>query len=392
VAAQGSEVGEKLTAAERHALEHPLNLADAHTRQRVTGPLLREVIEELGELFQSAERTPQADLERRFLETFLTASGQACGLQLGGALLCYSASSAMEIVANHLRLTRLRRVALVEPTFDNIPDILTRHGLVLSPVSAELYDYPSDLVRRAVATRSSVLFLVMPNNPTGHRLPPSGLFEIATACKDAGLLLCLDFSFRLFDDEAVSYDQYEILRLSGVSFIGIEDTGKIWPLLDQKASILLSSSDILTGLTTIHDDFLLNISPLTLAVVEKACRISSGMSFSDVTSLIRTNRSIVTSDLMEPSGGRITRPFRLSCVSVDFLALHEASLRRLLPAASSRGVAVLPGRQFYWSAPRLGNSTFRIALARDTSDLRRGVAILTEELRRLSRPGSGGES
>ena len=87
---------------------------------------------------------------------------------------------------------------------------------------------------------------------------------MANVCSEAGALLVLDFSFRPHSELSTAYDAYEVLTSTGVSFIGIEDTGKTWATHDLKVGLTVTSDDI-AGLThRLHDELLLNISPIVL--------------------------------------------------------------------------------------------------------------------------------
>src|SRR5713226_7164286 len=123
-----------LTEIELAAIAAGINLADGHARHELTASQ-QKIVYQLHDLFfQAAEISPTL-LDRRAQSAFLTAVGQHTAMSQAEVLSCYSSSVAMEIFARSLQASDIRRVALIHPTFDNIPDILRGVGMSLYPLS-----------------------------------------------------------------------------------------------------------------------------------------------------------------------------------------------------------------------------------------------------------------
>jgi enduracididine biosynthesis enzyme MppP len=346
-----------LTEIELASFETGINLADGHARHALTG-LQQGIVRQLHDMFdQAAEASPPL-LDQQAQSAFLAAIGQHAAISHAEVLSCYSSSVAMEIFARSLQASDVRRIALIHPTFDNIPDILRGMGMSLFPVGEEsLVDgsawLPSDI---------EVLFITTPNNPTGAVLPLDALTHWARVCSARGIILALDSSFRGFDKRS-QYDHYDILIREGCRFVIMEDTGKLWPTLDLKIGFLAFSPDEQLPLHRIHTDILLGVSPLIMLLVQRFAEDAHNGGFGELSRFIDANRSLLRNQLSAvPS---LSFPDPASRISVERLALPEDyagstvwhELRR-------RSVHVLPCRQFFWAEPDAGERSVRLALSR----------------------------
>ena len=98
-------------------------------------------------------------------------------------------------------------------------------------------------------------------------------------------------SFALMDGGTRWFDIYDLLESSGVSYLLIEDTGKVWPLQDAKCAILMTSRDIYPAIYDIHTSVLLNVSPFTLNMLTRYLRDSESDGFASIRNVISTNRA-----------------------------------------------------------------------------------------------------
>jgi aspartate/methionine/tyrosine aminotransferase len=338
---------ETLTEYEKLAKFQVLNLSDGHARQ-----------------FQS-EHTPIAEAEDNFKTEFFHLAGQTSKISKDNSsqtLICHSASSACEIIANYLRLKSLR-VALLEPTFDNIPNILRRHGIPLIPLKENFLMHFSDSISEQ-NLEFDVIFIVCPNNPTGATFNRKIWENIANYCKKYEKLMIVDVAFRFFSSE-MFWDQYEMLDKIGVDYILIEDTGKTWPTLDLKVGLLNSSKKIYPTIDKIHDDYLLNVSPFILNLISEYIEQTrrDGIDQS-IWSLSQSNRKT----LYDAIGGTFLRPLCQSeIMSVAWLEIDDSvtlSGEDIYDKLIQENVHVLPGTHFYWNSPEQGKRCIRVALSR----------------------------
>lgn len=366
---------EKLTARQRRAMSSTFNLADAHARQSLSVAESR-IIDELSDVFRTAAAADPVEMEAEVFEAIVALTGQQCATGFP-RFPCMSASVATEIVANLLRL-RGTTLHLVEPCFDNIPDILRRHGVRLEPFAHE------DAL--AVSRRADTLFMLLPNNPAGLIIDEASFRSMVRSAAGRGCLLIFDFCFRAFDPALWAFDQYRVLGEERASFIAIEDTGKIWPTLDQKVSFIVCSPDQEQGLREIHDDILLELSPLTLCLVRRFCAASSTDRLASVRTMIQHNRSVLRARIGQ--AGLPLRPVNsFSTVSVEWLALQTTvGAAEIVRRAARQGAFIHGGHPFYWANPARGEGFLRIALARSPDDFTSGVdrvlAVIHEMMRR----------
>jgi enduracididine biosynthesis enzyme MppP len=360
-----------LTEIELAAMESGNNLADGHARYELTASQ-QKIINQLGEMYALAAEASPALLDQQAQSAFLTAVGQHSAVSGAEVLSCYSSSVAMEITARSLHTSGVRQVALIHPTFDNIPDILRGAGMDLMPMSEESLMAGSG----RLPDGAEVLFITTPNNPTGQVLLPEALTHWARECASKGVILVLDSSFRGFDKRA-QYDHYAILVEEGCRYIIMEDTGKLWPTLDLKIGFLAFPRDERLPLHRIYTDILLGVSPLLMLLVQRFAEDAQDGGFSELHRFIHSNRALLRKRL---SGiPAVSFPDADSRISVERLALPAgftgSDMRHTL---CERAVHVLPCRQFYWAEPEAGERYIRLALSRPPEMIRTAAAAICD--------------
>lgn len=365
---------ENLTQFENLALSSKLNLADGHARQEPT-PAQQKVISELPALWAEAAERPVDEIEREACEAFFGVLGQhRHPFSAGRVLSCYSSSLAMEIFARALA-TRAEAIALIHPTFDNIPDILRGVGLRLVPVEEDLLheqDLPAELLESV-----GCVFVTTPNNPTGRVMPEQRLRALADQCAAHDVVLALDTSFRGFDTDA-HYDHYAVLEDSGCRWVVIEDTGKLWPTLELKIGWLVRSARVDLPIEKIHSDILLGVSPLVLLMVKRFSADAAEGGLADLHGAIADNRALLRAALADVPDVGFVDPF--SRTSVDRLHVGARSGMDVWSAVRAHQLYVLPCQKFHWAAPEEGAHTLRVALSRNPLALSAGAQVLRSVL------------
>jgi aspartate/methionine/tyrosine aminotransferase len=371
-----------ITQHEIRALRQTYNLADAHTHQKQSCTQ-QQIVASLPQLWYSAERRKQAELERAFTESFFTLHNQLSLLHRSeGVYLTYAASISTVIAAMYLRSTN-RRVGLIEPCFDNLHDLLKNTGIRMESIPESVFIHEDQIYENLARYSAGVdaIFLVDPNNPTGFSIMAGGrrgLEEVIRFCGDHEKLLILDLSFAAFsvmDPLIGRFDIYEMLDDSNVSYISIEDTGKTWPLQDAKCSVLVTSYDIADQVYDFHTSVLLNVSPFVLNIVREYVEDSRRDGFASVRDIITDNRSLVRAALdsplleyCEPRVNTSVAWFRITDPGIASSRLHNDVLRQ--------EVYVLPGKYFYWHHRQEGERFIRIALARESGLVREAMSRL----------------
>jgi aspartate/methionine/tyrosine aminotransferase len=345
----------KLTRYERRGLVGGWNLSDGHARHEFTP--YPSVLQRMPELFVEGERGNLRVIDEEFESTFFRYAGQHSYSELRSPLYNYACSLSIEVVANYLRARRLS-VSLIHPTFDNLADILRRNGVELRSLEQDWLTGGWS-PEREIGT--DALFLVCPNNPTGQNLTQAEFERVVEYCAARGKLLIIDFSFRFFSD-FVEWDQYELLRRSGVDFIALEDTGKTWPTLDLKVGLTVASDGIYESLLRINEDLVLNVSPFTLKLLTAFIGIDANDGAEHARLAVAKTRRLLR-ELIEPTPLTLHSPD--SVISVEWLRLPECWMAsQLCEWLAAHDVHVLPGMPFYWARPHQGESYVRISLSR----------------------------
>jgi aspartate/methionine/tyrosine aminotransferase len=344
-----------LTQYERIGISRGLNLADGHAHQHQDAVQSR-IVQRLARLFTAAETANQSEVELEFQRRFFEVAGQYSVTSNSRSLLCYSASQSVDLVAALLAAENMS-VGLLQPCFDNLATLLRRRGVALLPVAERA-------VLGVDPSGPNALFLTQPNNPTGFLLSPEEFERLAARCANTGTVLIVDWTFRFFTD-LDRWDQYEILDRCRTSYICIEDTGKTWPTLDLKCSILTASADLQPALAELHNDMLLNVSPFVLKVLAEYL-VDAEVRGLDaaVRRVVAVNRRALRAAL---DGSILTPGSPHSSISVEWLRVASDSLSgmEIVDLLDGAGVAILPGDHFFWHAPDVGARFVRIALARD---------------------------
>lgn len=377
-----------LTQHEIQALKTKYNLADAHTHQRQS-PSQEKIVEQLPNLWYQAEEDQQSYFEERLTDAFFRLHRQPTARLLGRTMLSYSASVSTMVAAMYLK-QRDMTVALIEPCFDNLTDLLRNMRVPLQALPEELLRDPARIRERLDAeVTADAIYLVDPNNPTGFSLLTDGRagFEAVIAhCVERERLLMIDLCFASFAlcDGTDRIDLYELLESSGVTYIALEDTGKTWPIQDAKCALLTASRDIHDTVYNLHTSVLLNVSPFVLNLVAHYIEDSIDDGFASVRDLLARNaeaaREALDGTILEYQRPRVT-----TSVSWYRIRPPELTATKLQRALLDEDVYVLPGTYFYWDRPDRGERFIRIALAREPRVFAAAIARVREVLRRHGR-------
>ena len=353
-----------LTEYEKAALEGVFNLADAHTHQSQSHGQ-RGIIGRLDQIWYEAEKRSQSYFDQLFISTFFQSQGQETALTINRTLLAYSASVNLMIVANWL-MKRKARIGLLEPCFDNLPDLMWQSHIELVPISEEQFRSDPNKVWDLALDG---LFLLFPNNPTGFLAFQDEEefrdFVKTGASKQKLLILDLCFApFLMMPGNPGRFDMYKVLEEAKCTYLTIEDTGKTWPVLDAKCSALTASEDIFQDILDIQSDVLLNVSPFILNLLTAYIKESSSNNYAALSEVILPNFTYLTS-IAPQIGMKIQKGDSL--VSVAWLKILSAQQDALSTQHyfEQNGVHVLPGNYFFWSNKRRGGEYLRVALARD---------------------------
>lgn len=362
----------KLTEIENYSLKGEYNFADGHARYL---PLVLEnyITSNISNIFKLTDYKRQKETEYNFLSNFMLLAGQYNVDVYNNAIFAPSASISIEIIAHYLKIER-KSVGLIEPTFDNIADILVRNNINLIPVDEILIS--GDISEHLSKLKIDALFLVFPNNPTGFTISNKKFIEIVSYCVKKNILLIIDISFRFFDKELTYWQQYSILHESGVSFIMIEDTGKTWATKELKTSCIISDKTSFDKLNNIFNDLFLCHSPFILQLLSTLIKLTFENGIEIITQPIKKNRQLLRS-MIDKNHFEISEKNQSSVEWIKIL--NKVTDMQLVKILHSSNIYVLPGKQFYWSRRKKRvNKYIRIALHREPFSFKTGITKLSE--------------
>ena len=362
----------KLTEEEVLVLSEEYNLADGHA-YRGWNEGEASIVDAVSETFRRVDRKDRDQLESDYLNAFFALSKQTLRADCFAFFLCFTASTALEVIANYLRIRRLS-VALIEPCFDNLYDILARHDVPLTVFPERMMEVEGELLSDYLRGISSdAIFLVSPNNPTGTQISRENFARIIDFCRIEQKILILDATFRFYLRDGDVYDQYQMLADADIDCILVEDTGKTWPTLEIKAPFFSVSHGLAGHVARIYSDFLLHVSPVAVALMTDFLRLPRQYGLGHIKNVIATNRRTLKEDLR----GTFLQPVERDYMSVAWLKIKPPLKALELKERLARGnVHVLAGNQFFWSDPTQGDDFIRVALSRDTAMFRSASARL----------------
>ena len=386
---------------ERLALANKVNLSDGHARQTLSTKQ-REIVGRTLELLDVAHSRPQEEIEAEFLKHFFQCGAQEVTPQNDvksadntpeirqrhvelpnrdlSVFFAYSSSSAIKIAAQYCRIRGLK-VYLIEPCFDNILHLLVTEGVTVIPIREEQLNDVEFLAQQLGP--DAALWLVQPNNPTGFCMEPALFKEVIDKVAERQSTIIIDFCFRFYAESLREWDQYRTLEESKVTFIGIEDTGKTWSLGDLKVGMTLCSSDAAPVIHRLHDELLLNVSPLQLLLLTECIKDTLAHGIRNTARReVEINRELVLT-LVE-KGLLLRASEGGQNVPMELLGLpHESLSTQFWSELRQRGVDILPAHNYYWSNPEEGKSFFRMPLSRPLKDFQIAVPIMEQTLLEL---------
>lgn len=366
---------ESLTEIEVLGLNSSLNLADGHSYLD-TRHMFADVINDLPQIWDFATKTSIPAMEEYFKETF-SAFYNLQGLsQQQHYSICPTASNSIDIVGAWANATKTR-IGLIEPTFDNLALLLRRRGVDLHSVPESAFHNLHELERHIRLNELDAIFLVNPNNPTGRVVDKTLFSALIAVAKRCEITVILDTSFRF--GHLNGLDEYIMLQQSGLSYVILEDTGKIWPTLDTKASILSYSEDIAPLMRRIYEELYLCSSNFSLALVAhfiKDTQIKGGLKY--IQNIIKKRLNLVEQFIWDLpvyiDSNPLSSNMSVAWLNIESLAVSDLNLVYIF---AKQNLAVLPGRYFYWNSHKKnGHTRIRIALLKPEKAFRESLRTL----------------
>lgn len=366
-----------LTEIEVLGLNSECNMADGHAYHDLA-PSQQSIVHNLPQLWQAARLKKHRDAEIEFKYHFLTLACSPSILRYPHFKICPTASNSIDTLATWLKEKNMKTL-LIEPTFDNLALILKRRGVAIDSIQEdEIHLITKNLVEKDF----DALFLVNPNNPTGRLLSQAEFVEIVDWCRCNGKVLLLDNTFRFFVSQ--DYDMYEILNSSKITYISIEDTGKVWPTQDLKVSLLFFSADIADEMNVIYEEIYLCVSNFQLEILGHFLKDAHqrGLDqavWAEVATRRKQFRQIIQGSPLKIHDVGINSKISVEWVQVTAAGWDDFSM---LQHFKKSGLVVLPGRHFYWnkSKPEIGHNSLRFSLLKTKNQFEQSLGVLKTSL------------
>ena len=370
-----------LTDFESNALRAPVNLADGHASQELPDAV-QHVLHAVSRLFTECGAQDESVVVNRYKSEFAKLIGSSALDRIVDHHICPTASNSIELVANYLSAGG-KRTGLIEPTFDNLSLILRRRKVPIVSIAEHLLHDARDvesIEESLLGFSIDALFIVSPNNPTGMSFDAQHFAAIVQYCVRHSVTLICDNSFRLFSRKP--FDDYAILADSGISFICFEDTGKVFPTQELKASLLTCSPDNREMVEEIYREVYLRDSPFKLALLTELASEAGRIGLDKFVHNLVDQRRNRLRRAIAGSGLKIAACAEHSGISVEWLNCRDTgkSDMEVYHELEHRGLVVLPGRNFFWNdlLNPLNHYNIRISLLKPTPVFDRGMEILAD--------------
>jgi aspartate/methionine/tyrosine aminotransferase len=367
-----------LTEIEALGLASQHDMANGHASHELA-PTQKRIIDRLPELWRQGAHQKSRDAELRFKDAFRKLAESPSLTKYEHFKICPTASSSIDTVASWLAENKIK-TALIEPTFDNLYLILKRRGVDLTPLPEESLHSGDFKVQFA---HVDALFLVNPNNPTGRVLSRSQFTEIVSWCAEYGKILILDNTFRFFAPQ--TFDAYQILFDSQVTFLSIEDTGKVWPTQEIKASLIFCSSNVIKDISIIYDEIFLCHSNFALGILSEFLLDAHQRGLDEAVWKEVAWRRQLFRNAVEGTVLNVHADSVASTLSVEWISIqnHFKDDLALAEHFNSQNLVLLPGRQFYWSkrGEHAHTNSVRFALLKPKHEFLNAIDVLRSELK-----------
>ncbi|MCK6439193.1 MAG: histidinol-phosphate aminotransferase family protein [Planctomycetes bacterium] len=249
-----------------------------------------------------------------------------------------------------------REIVVPIPTFEMLPRYAGMTGATIVNVPWPAGPYPRDAVQRAITSRTAIVSIITPNNPTGAVATFDDVKALAAAAPNA--LLLVDMVYAECADQDFTR---EVLTLPNA--IVLRSFSKAWGLAGLRVGYAMGPAEVIRWLRVSSGPFML--SALSLLIAEKW--MDEGKDHVDsYVKRIRIERKALFDKLS--TLGAEPRPSQANFVLARFK--NAASVR---DALATRGIAV----RLFEGQPELDNC-LRITCPADEANFTRLLRALEE--------------
>lgn len=260
-------------------------------------------------------------------------------------------------------------VIIFEPFYENyVPDAaLSGATLVFVPLVEPGYRFDAESLRAAFSSRTRVIVVNTPHNPTGRVFTRDELSTIAELCCEFDVLAITDEIY-----EHIIYDgrtHVSLATLPGMAgrTITISGFSKTFSVTGWRVGYAIAAPELTEGIRRVHD-FLTVGAPAPLQEAAAAA-LDAPPSFYDALRRDYELPRAILWDSLEQVGFRCTRPEGAYYIMANIRALSsddDVTFARFL--TEKIGVAPAPGSSFY-ASEELGRDCLRFAFCKTEATL-----------------------
>ncbi|MCH2231150.1 MAG: aminotransferase class I/II-fold pyridoxal phosphate-dependent enzyme [Crocinitomicaceae bacterium] len=370
-----------LTEFEVKGLSKKYSFADGHAYQDIP-KAFKDTFDQLSSIWQKSIKESHATLEDNFKTKFGQLMGSNALINHNCFSICPTASNSIDITGAWLS-SKGYKTGLIEPSFDNIYLLFKRRGVDVFPIPENDFLDIVTLRERVRENGLNCLALVSPNNPTGFKLSKEEFRELSNFCKEENLMLVLDTTFRFFANEV--YDEYSIILHDNIDFVVIEDTGKTFPTLDLKVSLMVYSNSITREMRLLYEEIYLCTSKISLSLLSELVTITHRVGWDEIIWNDLNFRKQKLIEAVEGTGLKIVESSGRCNLPVVWLSTEDTQLTglELYEFLEQYDLFVLPGRMFYWNSPSANQYFIRMSLFTAMELLISGLEKFSQALRKL---------
>ena len=374
-------VAQSLTQYEVDGLKAAFTFADGHAYHKMPASL-QPVMDDIQHIWKDSSDKAIPELEEEFKRaTSRIIKSPVLGYQSEYSL-CPTASNSIDIVSTWFGMKGYK-VGLIEPAFDNLYLLPKRRDVEVVSIQEEDLVNLDALETKIDVSHLDALFIVSPNNPTGFQMTQEEFQNLCALCSQKRIALIVDTTFRLYSRRM--YDEYQILNDNDVDYIVIEDTGKTWPTDDLKVSLMAYSDSLAEEIRMLYEEIYLCTSSFSLGLltelIEKTRRTGvEKVVWNEVDQRRERLREVLKDTPLTSVVNQNACPLPLEWLDCSATGLEDLELVKHLARS---GVAVLPGRFFYWNSQEQHTNNIRINLMRSDDMFEKGLGALHYAMQRL---------
>jgi len=236
---------------------------------------------------------------------------------------------------------------ILEPWYENYVPITYLAGgkPVYVPLEEQEFDIDEEKVKESLSSKTKVIVINSPHNPTGKVFSKKELEFIADICQEHNLIAITDeiYEYILYGDAkhislASIKDMYErTITISGFS--------KTFSITGWRLGYAVAEKELISGVTKVHDYLTVCApSPLQYSVLE-SFNLKEEY-FNELKERYKRNRDFLTKELSK-LGFQIYIPSGAYYVFADISAFGKTDTEFADFLVKNEGVATVPGTSFY---------------------------------------------